>query len=273
MHKTSGFTLLEITVVIVVIALVISGLFVGRNMLSAAEMRTIMSEYDMYTKAVREFSDRYQSLPGDMNNAESNWGEDTTAGSCPNITNYTALRRETCDGDGDGTIGNWLNGAISNDYEWFRAWQHLANAGMIDARFTGVKASATAGTTSIGINVPRSKTERGAGWTLLYMATSNGATDTDFFFSGIANQPNVATHTLVFGGQRTNGFTDAAILTPNETKQIDDKMDDGMPYTGNLRVKKISGNNCASTGAAASTDTYRVSDTAQRCQAIFLLGL
>ncbi len=264
MQYRNGFTLIELSMVILIVSLVISGAFVGKNMMAAAEIRTVIGEYDMYTKAVREFSDKYQALPGDFGNsaATGNWGTDTTAGTCPNITNYTTLRRETCDGNADGTIGNWLNETASNDYEWFRAWQHLANAGLIEGQFTGVKASATAGTTAIGTNVPRSKIGRASGWTLMYMATS---VNDNFYFAPTAS------HTLIFGAQTTSSFTDAAVLTPIETKNIDDKMDDGMPYTGNLRVKRANGNSCAI--GTASTDAYRLTADTNACQLLFLMGL
>ena len=148
--------------------------------------------------------------------------------------------------------------------EWFYAWQHLANAGMIEGQYSGVAASGTT-VTSIGTNVPRSKISRGGGWTLMYMATSDNGADTNFYFAPTAS------HTLIFGSQTTNSFTDAAVLTPIETKNIDDKMDDGMPYTGNLRVKKIVGNVCAID--STSTAAYRLSADTNACQLLFMMGM
>jgi len=125
----SGFTLLEMSIVIVIIALLVAGIVGGRTLIRAAELRGVISELDGYTKAVKTFQDKYLALPGDMSTAESYWGADTA---CPNTAANNVRKTETCNGDGNGQIALWNTStdAQSQWYETFRAWQHLSNAGL-----------------------------------------------------------------------------------------------------------------------------------------------
>ena len=68
--KQTGFTLLELSVVLIIIALVAGGIVVGQSLIRSATLRSVMGEYDHYLKAVQEFQDKYLALPGDMPNAE-----------------------------------------------------------------------------------------------------------------------------------------------------------------------------------------------------------
>lgn len=262
MNKRSGFTLVEMAVVLVVIGLIAAGVFVGRSMIGAAEGRALASEIHLYTAAYSEFTQKYQAIPGDMNNATSYWGADA---SCPNTPTNSTAKFVTCDGDGDGMIGDWTNTGVATadtEYEWFRAWQHLANSELIEGKFTGASGS-TSTAALLGVNVPLSKSGKG-GWTLLYMV-SDGTTDTAFFNSAVAS------HTLIYGAQTASSFTDGAILTPLETKNLDDKLDDGMPFTGQLRVKKSGATTC--TASSATTSDYLLTSTSQACQFLFLMGV
>lgn len=262
MDVRGGFTLLELGIVVVLIALIVSAVLTGRSMIENAEMRTIATERNLYTTALKEFIDKYQALPGDMNNAESYWYSDD---SCPATPTNTVPKTPTCNGDGDGMIGDWINTGPENckHAEWFRAWQQLANAGFIDGKYTGVRGPASDTDAVVGLNVPLSKTGRG-GWMLLYMA-SDGSTDTDFYNSVMAS------HVLMYGGQTTGSFPDTAILLPAYVKALDSKVDDGMPFTGKLRVKKSTATTC--TVSSATTSNYLMTGTTQTCQILFLMGM
>lgn len=263
MIRKRGFTLIEMGIVLVIIALVTSGLLIGKAMIDTADARTIATEINIYTTAYKEFMDKYQAIPGDMNNAEDYWGSDS---SCPTTSSNTVLKIATCNGDGNGMIGDWTNTApatAGSEYEWFRAWQHLADSDMIEDEFTGVRGSSSSTEADIGVNVPASKSGLG-GWTLLFMA-SDGTTDTAFF-----NSP-VASHILIYGGETTSSFTDAPIAAPVHIKSIDEKMDDGMPFTGKIRVKKNTAGSC--TVSSATTSDYLLTTEERTCQMLFLMGL
>lgn len=267
MMEKHGFTLSEIAVVLVVVVLIASGVVVGRSMIDNAEARTLTTEITLYSGAFKEFVDKYQALPGDMPNATTVWGTDTSGSGCTVNGTNSIPKVATCNGNGDGSIGDWRNGAVvtaNSEYEWWRAWQQLANAGFIEGKYTGVPASATAANSSIGVNVPRSKVGRG-GWTLLYMAVTNGSSEANFFSSAVAS------HMLVYGAQTTSSFTDTAILTPLQMQSIDEKMDDGKPLLGNVRAKKGAWGSCSDT--LTTTAVYQASIATQACQLIYLMGM
>ncbi len=262
MTNRRGFTLIELSIVLVIISLIAAGILAGRSMFDAAEVRTIISEYNIYTTAYKEFTDKYQAIPGDMNNAESYWFSDD---SCPATATNTTPKTPTCNGDGNGMIGDWTNTATAtanSEREWFRAWQQLANAELIDGKFTGVSgATSTAATT--GINVPLSATSK-AGWMLLHMV-SDGITDTDYFNSAVAS------HVMIYGAQTASSLSDGGILAPLQAKGVDAKIDDDTPLTGKVRAKKSGTGSCID--SATTPYSYRVSSDAQDCQLLFLMGV
>jgi len=264
MRNRNGFTLVELSIVLVIIGLIAAGIVVGKSMFTAAESRAILTEINIYTTAFKEFTDKYQAIPGDMNNAESIWFADD---SCPNTAANSAPKTPTCNGNGGGTIGDWTNGATSggSEYEWFRAWQQLANSELIEGRYTGVMGGASTEALP-SLNVPLSKTGKG-GWTLMHMS-SNGAGD-DFFNS------RVASHVLIYGAATYGSITDSPALVAEDMKAIDTKIDDGMPFTGSVRVKK---NAIACTVSDTPTSAYKLdttdaTSTAPSCQFLYLLGV
>src|SRR5260370_12356418 len=80
MGVQSGFTLLELSMVLVIIGLIIGGITVGANLIRAGQLQSVTKDVERFQQAILDFRDKYQSLPGDMPNAESFWGSDS---SCP----------------------------------------------------------------------------------------------------------------------------------------------------------------------------------------------
>lgn len=228
-----GFTLVEMAVVIVIIGLVAGGIIMGKELITQAEIRTVISEYDRYLKSMREFQDKYNAMPGDMSNAESMWGTDS--GGCPNTTYTSALpvTTNTCNGDGDGLIGvctEDFSVACSDMAEIWRAWQHLSNAGFVDGRYAGIgrNISGNLSGAAVGVNAPASK-RTPAGWT--WMHYSNPSDET-----WLAGGPYG--HVLMFGDgwPKSNLFTTAPALPSKDAAEIDRKIDDSRPKTGKLRA-------------------------------------
>jgi len=199
-----------------------------------------------------------------MNNAESFWGSDT---SCPTTSTNTTPKTATCNGDGNGRIGASSTAGVIDTtyaYEWFRAWQQLADAGLIEGRFTGVKESATNGDAGIGLNVPTAKLDIKAGWTLYYFL--NTATTTTLWGDQYG-------HILALGGNTTS-VTNAPVLLPEDALSIDSKMDDGLPGLGNVRARRTAVEaNCTTNDSAQASATYNSSyKTAAACSLLFLPG-
>src|ERR1700691_433072 len=62
----SGFTLIELSIVLVIIGLIVGGVLVGQDLIRAAEVRAQISQIEKYNTAVNTFRDKYNALPGDL---------------------------------------------------------------------------------------------------------------------------------------------------------------------------------------------------------------
>lgn len=60
--------------------------------------------------------------------------------------------------------------------EEFMAWQHLANAGLIEGSYSGVSGTGSDIHTIIGTNVPRAKLSNG-GWSFIWTGTVTNPAD------------------------------------------------------------------------------------------------
>ncbi len=67
----SAFTLIELSIVLVVIGLVIGGVLVGKNLIKSSELNKIMTELQRYEAARLTFRTKYNCLPGDCSSASS----------------------------------------------------------------------------------------------------------------------------------------------------------------------------------------------------------
>ena len=255
MKKTSlAFSLVELSIVLVILGLLVGGILSGQSLIRAAELRAVTAEYQRYLTAVNSFRDKYFAIPGDMDNATSVWGKDNTY--CAGHTG-TAATPGTCNGDGNGYLST-ASGATSTG-EIFRFWQQLALAGLIEGNYTGI--SGTAGDASIArVNVPVSKLSSGV-WGM-QGAASPYAGDANAYAYDYGN-------TFLFGKEVAGWWALGAVLGPVELMNIDTKIDDGKPASG--KVLPYYWANC--TTSASKTDytgTYKLTDTTKKCAAYFV---
>jgi len=114
MKKQTGFTLVEIAIVMVIIGLLLGAVLKGQEMITNARAKNIENEYNGIVAAIYSYQDRYRALPGDDDKADR-FGLDCSANQC---------------GDGDGTIdGNFDSEGDTDESRLF--WLHLRNAGLV----------------------------------------------------------------------------------------------------------------------------------------------
>lgn len=240
--KNNGFSLLELSIVLVIIGLISGGIVAGASMIRAAELRGLITDITKFRIASHTFQDKYLGLPGDLKNATAFWGTMTT-GTCPNATGGTGT--QTCNGNGDGFIE--FAGNANATTEWFLFWQHLANAGLIEGYYTG-RAGTTNNQAITDENVPKSKMS-GLFWRIEGQGSITG---------DIAMFDGTYKNGLIL---LSNGVLPSPALTPREMWNIDKKMDDGMPATGklvywgwNLASAGFSGYECSNASASDDFD-------------------
>lgn len=241
-----AFSLVELSIVLVILGLLAGGVLAGKSLIRASEMRTVGTEYQRWQTATSAFRDKYFTLPGDLANATSFWGMAT----CPGTYTTPGSGTATCNGNGD---------SIINNAEFYRSWQHLANAGLIEGTYTGVPSDAASLASLPGTNVPVSKLGQ-AGWSIYTIGTTSVSNAAYFEGSYAA--------TLFFGTAVANWITQGNALKAEEAWNIDTKMDDARPGTGKIRAWE--GSNChdagqSSTVALAQTANYALTGTALTC--------
>lgn len=221
--KDCGFSLLEIAVVMLIIGLIIGSVFVGRYMIRAAEIRSIMKEADAYVTAVNTFKIKYNALPGDMLDATNYFGQKLD---CSDRAE-TSL---TCNGNSDGRIYGGVSG-VTTVNESFLLWQHLANAGLISGAYNGVEGLLGPLHVEPGINTPITRISDAA-WSSLYQNFSDGITiSTEHWFMNYGNFLTLGRYdpNLDPGNDHWNHIPST---TPAEAWGIDQKVDDGKPGAG-----------------------------------------
>ncbi len=259
-NKQRGFTLLELSISLVIIGLLVGGIMLGKQLIQQARLRGTIAEIDQYLKAAKLFQDQYMALPGDMKNATSIWG---AADADPETCKYTiGTGTQTCNGDGDGRI-TWQVAHSDTWYEQFRFWQHLSNAHLIQGQFSGVTLGGAAGTQvySLGVNAPASSVKGGVYFAQNLSLAEAQALSAQFFVVNYGNYLRLATE------------SSGAVLTPAEAYQIDEKMDDGLPFSG----KVVPFRNTVTADCLSPDDTatgrYNTGDSRTLCALHFIFGM
>ena len=114
-RKQSGFTLVEIAIVLVIIGLLVGGVLKGREMITNAKIKRIENDFSGVSAAIFAYQDRYGVLPGDDPSASTRF-----AGTWTGADN----------GNGNGNISGGWN-STNNGQESRKIWKHLRGSGLI----------------------------------------------------------------------------------------------------------------------------------------------
>ena len=119
-RNQTGFTLIEIAIVLVIIGLLLGGVLKGQELIQNARVRNIIAQQDGIKAAFFGFQDRYRGIPGDYSKTNA-------------ATNIPGAG-STCGGDG--------NSLIDTTDESLCAWYQLSKAGFITGNYSGSGTSA-----------------------------------------------------------------------------------------------------------------------------------
>ncbi len=231
-----GFTLVELSIVLVIIGLIIGGVLKGQELIANAQIKSVIAQAQGYRAATVAFRDKYNALPGDLVTADLLIPGCTVGGICAPPTTATL---------GDGIIGSvtavvatTANAGVEN----IAFWQQLTAA-----RFIGdVELNTTA--TAYGARFPSAAT--GGGFQALY----NSATGRSILrLAGTVGAVSTA-----------NGA-----LRPDQALQIDNVLDDGRPNNGGVFTN---GTLSAATCFTLAANIYAAANTNRTCNLIIDLN-
>lgn len=255
-----AFSLVELSIVLVILGLLTGGILAGQSLIRASELRSVGTEYHRYVTAGHTFRDKYFALPGDFNQATRFWTWQVNGSSCTTRTGASVGTPGACDGDGDGWIENASAGLASENHQF---WRHLALAGLIEGTYTGLNGPSYSYHDIGGENVPNSKLSMGAWRPHFYTGVYGDAYLYSLEYGNILN----------FGMIQGYSHFLNPVLKPEEAWNIDTKLDDGKPGQGKvIAVRWDNSCSAADDGTHANNDyaaSYRLSDTTIRCALIF----
>ena len=128
-RNQSGFTLIEIAIVLVIIGLLLGGVMKGQELINSAKVKNLASDFKNTALYIYSYQDKYKALPGDDALASAH------------VTG-AHLAKTTSRGDGkiDGPWSTYPGTAIvdGSDDESVVFWEHI--------RLAGIAAGVTGGT-------------------------------------------------------------------------------------------------------------------------------
>ena len=243
MLSRRGFTLIELSIVLVIIGLIVGGILTGRDLIRTATARAQITQIEKYKTAVSTFLGKYNQLPGDISD--------------PDATNFGFTTRGSSRGQGDGNRSiEATTGAIAGQAgEVAMMWVDLFKANMIEDGLT--RASPTS-----------------------FVAYSGGGTTMDPYINYIFPEAKAGNQTYIyvwsgsavsanapagFGGNwfciSRIGYLTASTMAPGKNVTpamayaVDSKIDDGYPQSGNVAAlypTNVSSNHVAWAGDSTS---------------------
>ncbi len=243
--SSRGFTLIEMSIVLVIVGLIIGGILMGNTMIKSAEYRAQVSDIEKLKAAINTFKLKYNCLPGDCAYATQLFGgasqpQAVTNGNgdgkiaMSNAGTYPSTAGNPTPGD---TNFGWAPANPSggaNHTEWTDVFDHLAAAGMWPiAQYNEYPNMATAVYPDVICPGLRFKTYGSPSdiAAVVVPGCMNVGYVPGYNISGYSNI--VDGHKIALGAYGGTGqLLGSAGLNPWEAFTIDAKIDDGMPFTG-----------------------------------------
>jgi hypothetical protein len=293
-ERVYGFSLIELSIIIVLLGLVVGSVIGGKSLLNQARLNSVIRDWKTHQAAINAFRSQYNYMPGDFPDAWDYWQDQPL---CPNDT---VDEDRGCNGNGDGILGGTLS--YQGVYEPLIAWHHMLWAGVLPEgtvklggpnlqmiRWRQTVTNPTVeyypGTGIYGNSIPLSKLRKHSGYTLFNPSMDNNWTPPAIYGrSGTwimviyPQGGNVSPLSGLFGHNSTG-----ASATPADAALLDKKIDDGKPATGSVIASRWwagtgTSGNCTNpnivpgnmaTATNLSAVTYLTSNTGYACNPMF----
>jgi prepilin-type N-terminal cleavage/methylation domain-containing protein len=233
--KQSGFTLVEIAIVLVIVGLLLGGVLKGQELITSSKAKALFADKAAFQTAYNMYNDRYRAVPGDDLTASARFSGlscGVLGASASQTTGVTCMN-----GDGNGAItaaavaritaAQGAAIAVGGGSEVYKLFQHLRAAQMIKTEGTGPGEIFVPPTNSVGgwTGVQSTKPFVGQQDSLLYfvqfatpgaIGSALDAANDDGFTNrggiraadnGTAALPNSATTGVTYGAGAVNQST------------------------------------------------------------------
>jgi len=225
--RTRGFSLIEISIVIIIIGLIAGGIMNGRSLIRNVERQRIIDSKNQLMSEINIFHARYGQWPGDFDN-HTGALPGAVGGDNNGIISYT-----------DGGAGN-LWGEVNNVYV------HLSLAGLMGGSYSTAALHISSGNFSwnIGTDAPSTPQPMTVFWVGSHSNSMYG------------RAPLTTNIIMLTGPDMRQGA-----LRLDDAMSMDYKYDDGVADTGTVRSYRpwggvAGGNNCVDHVATNATANY-----------------
>lgn len=202
-NNKTGFTLIELSIVLVIIGLIVGGIVVGQAMIRTSEIRSAVTQLEKYSSAVNTFRNKFNGLPGDLKNAYS--------------FGFDSGRNGAFSGNGAIESGAATSASFREETSCF--WDDLNYAGLIDESLDqDASCEQAQSPAELGNSIPRSDVGQS---NYLIIGSIYGV---NYWWLTGVNSITTGTYSI----------TDN--LTASAAYEIDTKMDDGLYDAGSVQA-------------------------------------
>lgn len=225
--RSNGFTLLELSIVLVIIGLIAGGTLLGRDLIELARLRKTISQKEQIETAVNAFLGKYNGLPGDLV-----WTKAQPMG----LATFDAAQSDSKGlGDGNGVIES-----TGNDYytmgERALFFVHLQQAGLVahglKTDYIALDDTGHPGWLGAILETPE---------TIGTLFPPSPLGSASFFQPNSRNGENYLQISVVTRIVPTGYNELEPAVTPLQGLYLDQKLDDGAPLTGRVMAAEKTG--------------------------------
>ncbi len=257
--KIAGFTLIELSIVLVIIGLVVGGVLVGQDLIHSAQLRSQVTQLEKLNSAATAFRLKYNALPGDILRDDAISLDLYTASSIAQDLDYSRL---ITDDNGDGLIGEKLVGTNQVVYkyqgEMAMFFRHLSDANIIEGSYGADLDNQAISNGTPNTRLPEAKLGNGQFITVTHYMGANRYIISDI--SSIVNTFRYINATSIS-------------MSTSDAYNIDVKIDDGKPMSGNVVSMFIPqsddiltlGDNSNNPECVTIASEYNLTDTSLAC--------